>query len=59
MRYYLRPKTYTDAHGYGQLSRFLSPSVRAHMDERDELNGPAPAPDGVAAVDDLLTSLLG
>ena len=74
MRYYLRPKTYGDAHGYGQLSRFLSPSVRAHMDELDELSGPAPrpahlgtvgadggalVPDGVAAVDDLLTSLLG
>jgi DNA helicase-2/ATP-dependent DNA helicase PcrA len=67
LRYYLRPKTLADGHGYGQLSRFLSPPVRAHMDERDEVGltstvGASPAvgaPSGVAAVDGLLASLLG
>ena len=61
LRYYLRPKTLADAHGYGQLSRFLSPGVRAHMEERDELSPlSCPAgPVGVAGVDDLLMSLLG
>jgi DNA helicase-2/ATP-dependent DNA helicase PcrA len=61
LRYYLRPKSFADAHGYGQLSRFLSPAVRAHMEERDEL-GLASAvggPAGVAGVDELLASLLG
>jgi DNA helicase-2/ATP-dependent DNA helicase PcrA len=59
LRYYLRPKTFADAHGYGQLSRFLSPSVRTHMDEVDDLGAPAPATGGVGGVDELLTSLLG
>ncbi|HVM64313.1 MAG TPA: ATP-dependent helicase [Acidimicrobiales bacterium] len=67
LRYYLRPKTLADGHGYGQLSRFLSPAVRAHMDERDEAGltsaaGATPgvaATSGVAAVDGLLASLLG
>ena len=62
-RYYLRPKTFADTHGYGQLSRFLSPAVRAEMEERDELAAlPARPPAGVAGlagVDELLTSLLG
>jgi DNA helicase-2/ATP-dependent DNA helicase PcrA len=61
LRYYLRPKTLADGHGYGQLSRFLSPAVRAEMDERDELGltSAAGVPSGIAGVDDLLTSLLG
>jgi len=69
LRYYLRPTRATDAHGYGQLSRFLSPAVVAEMDELHELD-PAgagerttpqpgePRAGGQADVDGLLTSLL-
>jgi len=61
LRYYLRPKTYADAHGYGQLSRFLSPAVLTHMDQQHELGAGAPSPGeaAVRGVDDLLTALLG
>ena len=59
----------TDAHGYGQLSRFLSPAVVAEMDELHELDPPGagerttpepgePRAGGQADVDGLLTSLL-
>jgi len=62
LRYYLRPRTTADAHGYGQLSRFLSPAVVAAMDERHELRPGPPAAGATTAptadVDGLLTSLL-
>ncbi len=60
LRYYLRPKTYADAHGYGQLSRFLSPAVLAELDQHHELSsGGADPPGVVVGVDDLLTALIG
>jgi len=60
LRYYLRPKTYADAHGYGQLSRFLSPAVLAELDQHHELSsGGADPPGAVVGVDDLLTALIG
>jgi len=62
-RYYLQPRTRADPHGYGQLSRFLTPTVVACMDQQQDLGGGAddsPADgDPIRGVDDLLTSLLG
>ena len=61
LRYYLRPRTHADAHGYGQLSRFLSPAVLTHMDQQHDLSAGAPSSGeaAVRGVDDLLTALLG
>jgi len=33
LRYYRRPRGLEDAHSYAQLSRFLTPDVRSHLDE--------------------------
>jgi DNA helicase-2/ATP-dependent DNA helicase PcrA len=63
LRYYLQPRARTDAHGYGQLSRFLTPAVVACLDHHQDLGGFAEdnAGDGepIRGVDDLLTALLG
>jgi DNA helicase-2/ATP-dependent DNA helicase PcrA len=66
-RYHHRRTGRDDAHSYGQLSRFLSPSVRALLDEewrapepgRDEVSfaGGSGRPGGMAAVDGLLADL--
>ena len=34
LRYYRRPKGLEDEHAYSQVSRFLTPEVRARFDER-------------------------
>jgi DNA helicase-2/ATP-dependent DNA helicase PcrA len=34
LRYYHRPRGLEDGHSYAQLSRFLTPEVRSHFDER-------------------------
>ena len=34
LRYYRRPKGLEDEHAYAQVSRFLTPQVRARFDER-------------------------
>jgi DNA helicase-2/ATP-dependent DNA helicase PcrA len=63
LRYYLQPRTRGDAHGYGQLSRFLSPTVITCMDQHHELGAGAEDTAGegepIRGVDDLLTTLLG
>ncbi|CAN5434107.1 ATP-dependent helicase [soil metagenome] len=68
VRYHHRPTGRDDAHGRSHLSRFLTPTVRAHLHEVDVTRrsraepGPVPLDGrrgaGVAAVDRLVTSLL-
>jgi DNA helicase-2/ATP-dependent DNA helicase PcrA len=63
LRYYLQPRTRADPHGYGQLSRFLTPAVVACMEQHQELGASAEEAVGdgepIRGVDDLLTALLG
>ncbi|MBI4259636.1 MAG: ATP-dependent helicase [Actinobacteria bacterium] len=47
LRYYHRRAERSDAHSYGQLTRFVGPEVRALFDEPERL--PDPSDDGVAA----------
>jgi DNA helicase II / ATP-dependent DNA helicase PcrA len=63
-QYYYQRNTYADPHGYGQLSRFLSPQVQTLLDhEQVHPAGPAPpeasaTAGSVTAVDQLIGSLL-
>ena len=63
LRYHHRPRRRDDAHGYAQISRFLTDEVRGHVDEVAErvLDPRADLPvatDAVANVDALVSSLL-
>ena len=63
LRYHHRPRRRDDAHGYAQISRFLTDEVRSHVDEvADRVLDPGadlPVPaDAVAHVDTLVASLL-
>ena len=64
-RYYLRRDTYADPHGYGQLSRFLSPPVQDLLDldcvpaaglDDEDMSLPSGS---IAGVDARVSSLLG
>jgi DNA helicase II / ATP-dependent DNA helicase PcrA len=65
-RYYYRPNTRADAHGYGQLSRFLSPPVLSLLDHEQPAHpavetdheGGDPRAHTMAAVDRIVASLL-
>jgi DNA helicase-2/ATP-dependent DNA helicase PcrA len=54
-RYYYQRNSYADRHGYGQLSRFLSASVRAELASEQVHATPIVR----ASVDDLVAGLLG
>jgi DNA helicase-2/ATP-dependent DNA helicase PcrA len=71
LRYHFKRRPLTDAHGYAQVSRFLSPAVRALMDEIHTEGRPgtddgpdpradvAPVDGGLAGVDRMLADLWG
>ena len=51
LRYHHKRRPLTDAHSYAQVSRFLSPPVRALMDEAHVEGRPA-FDDGAGAIDE-------
>jgi DNA helicase II / ATP-dependent DNA helicase PcrA len=62
LRYHRRPRGLDDAHGYGQLTRFLPPEVREAFDRPEGEPAPAElrareAPITVPAVDAFLDDL--
>ena len=69
LRYHHKRRPLTDAHSYAQVSRFLSPAVRALMDEVHDEGRPAfddvPCPEtavvdgGLAGMDRTLADLWG
>jgi DNA helicase II / ATP-dependent DNA helicase PcrA len=63
-RYYRRPKGLEDPHAFSQVSRFLTPEIRATFDESgpsvvDLEDGDRKVARGVADVDTLLSDLFG
>ena len=69
LRYHHKRRPLTDAHSYGQVSRFLSPGVRSlmeqvHTEGRAEVDDAvcaetAPVDGGLAGVDRMLADLWG
>jgi DNA helicase-2/ATP-dependent DNA helicase PcrA len=62
-RYYYQRNSYADPHGYGQLSRFLSPAVQTLLDHEQvgDSTGDADVPvagGSVGGVDELISALL-
>ncbi len=62
LRYHHRPRRRDDAHGYAQLSRFLTDEVRRHVHEvadrvPESPSAPPVAVDAIAEVDHLVTAL--
>jgi DNA helicase-2/ATP-dependent DNA helicase PcrA len=62
-RYYYQRSSYADPHGYGQLSRFLSPSVQTLLDHEQVYQGVDSADTrieggSIGGVDHLITELL-
>ena len=62
-RYYYQRNSYADPHGYGQLSRFLSPPVQQLLDHEQVSDSAhdadAPVAGGsVGGVDQLISALL-
>jgi DNA helicase-2/ATP-dependent DNA helicase PcrA len=71
LRYYSYPRTFSDVHGYAQLTRFLPQSVRRFFDEvqasttvrpdeaRDGAHVPAPGAEGTVTTEDIRKRLKG
>jgi hypothetical protein len=62
-RYYFQRGSFADPHGYGQLSRFLSPAVQALLTHEqvgtsDDAEEPPVVGTPVAGVDQLINTLL-